>query len=309
MSKSGLAIIAGVALVTLLGLVYVAFTFEPPEGTTTVVIPPPALQPAQVEAVPAPTPASAPEPEPRPVEQVLPRIQLQPEPEPPAVAAAEPVVAPPPVEVAVPEPEPEPPAANEPAVQLPRLNDSDSFVLDGLRAMQNGAALVRLLAQDQMIRKFVVFVENVSRGELPQTGLPYQPLGQEMPVRNLDENLFVMDSRAHTRFDQFVDTFVALDTDAAIVLYRTLSPLFQQAYSEIGFRNVNFDDTLRLAIENVLDRSNVEGPYQLVKPSVMYLYADASIENLEAVHKQLIRLGPDNTQRLQAKLRQFMQRL
>ena len=152
----------------------------------------------------------------------------------------------------------------------------------------------------------MVFVENISRGEFPQTALPYRALGQDMPVRNIDDNLFVMDGSAHARFSYAVQTFVSLDTEAAMAFYRTLSPLFQQAYAEIGFRNVSFDDTLRAAINNVLRTTNMEGPYQLVRPSIMYLYADASIENLQEVHKQLIRIGPDNTILLKAKLREFV---
>ena len=166
--------------------------------------------------------------------------------------------------------------------------------------------MVDLLAEDQIVRKFVVFVENISREEFPQTGLPYRGLGQEMSVSEVDENLFVMEQIAHSRFDQVVKTFVEIDIDAAMTIYRTLSPLFQQAYAEIGFRNVSFDDTLRSAINNVLRTTNMEGPYQLVKPSVMYLYADASIENLLEVHKQLLRIGPDNTSLLKAKLREFL---
>ena len=94
-----------------------------------------------------------------------------------------------------------------------------------------------------------------------------------------------------------------------MAFYRTLSPLFQQAYAEIGFRNVSFDATLRSAITTVLRTTDVEGPYQLVKPSVMLLYADASIENLQEVHKQLIRIGPENTAKLKDKLQQFLLQL
>jgi hypothetical protein len=106
-----------------------------------------------------------------------------------------------------------------------------------------------------------------------------------------------------------VDTFTSLDTDAAYALYRLLSPLFQQAYAEIGFRDRSFDDTLRSAISNVLRAEEIEGPFQLVKPSVMYLYADASIENLQEVHKLLIRMGPENTAKIKAKLQDFSERL
>ena len=206
-------------------------------------------------------------------------------------------------------PEPELKEDETNVIELPTLTDSDPFVFETLQTLQNGMALVNVLAEDQIVRKFVVFVENISRGEFPQTGLPYKGLGQEMPVSEIDDNLFVMDQVAHSRFDQVVSTFVETDTDSAVIIYQMLSPLFQQAYAEIGFRNVSFDETLRGAINNVLRTTNMEGPYQLVKPSVMYLYADSSIENLAEVHKQLLRIGPDNTSALKAKLREFLTKL
>ena len=231
----------------------------------------------------------------------LPQTRLQPLDEPPAVAAA-PVIEAAPAESCC--------AGcrrgvHSELVELPSLNDSDGFVLEGLRALQNGAALISVLNDGQFIRSIVVFVDNISRGDFPQTSLPYKRIGEEMSVRNIDANLFVMEANAHERFNQLIDTFVAVDTDQAMILYRTLQPLFQQAYAEIGSRNVNFDDTLRSAINAVLRSSNVEGPYQLVKPSVMFLYADANIENMEEMQKQLIRIGPGNTEKLKAKLRQF----
>ena len=295
MSKAGLMVIALVAVLTLLSLVYFAVTFEAPQGTTTVVIPSPSLPAAEPDVAEAISPA-------------LPQIRLQPEREPPTVASAEPTIAEAPVEVLSPEPVIEA-SVTAAVIQLPSLNNSDDFVFEGLRALLNGAALIRLMADDQIIRKFVVFVENISRGGFPQTGLPYKGITQPMPIRNIDDNLFVMDGSAHARFNQVIDIFVSIDTAASMALYRTLSPLFQQAYAEIGFRNVSFDDTLRSAINNVLRTADVAGPYQLVRPSIMYLYADASIENLQQVHKQLIRIGPENSAKLKDKLREFVTEL
>jgi hypothetical protein len=292
MSKFGIWVVAAIAVFTLLYLVYLAATFEAPTGTTTVIVPATAVQ-SVAEPAPVITPT-------------LPQTRLQPQDEPPAVAAT-PVIIDAPVEVAIAAPIVEDlPTA---LVELPSLNDSDDFVLEGLRALQNGAALIRVLADEQLIRSIVVFVDNISRGEFPQTSLPYKRIEQEMSVRNIDENLFVMEANAHERFNQLIDTFVAVDTDQAMTLYRTLQPLFQQAYAEIGSRNVNFDDTLRSAINAVRRSPNAEGPYQLVKPSVMFLYADASIENMEEMQKQLIRIGPENTEKLKAKLRQFSEQL
>lgn len=291
MSKLGLWLVAAIAVFTLLYLVYLAATYEVPTGTTTVVVPATSTQ-TVAEAAPVIAPS-------------LPQTRLQPPEEPPAVAAT-PVIVDAPEEVEAAPVEEEQPAE---LVELPSLNDSDEFVLEGLRALQNSAALMRALVDEQLIRSIVVFVDNISRGEFPQTSLPYKRIGQEMSVRNIDDNLFVMEASAHDRFNQLIDSFVAIDTDQAMVLYRTLQPLFQQAYAEIGSGNINFDDTLRSAINAVLRSPNVEGPYQLVKPSVMFLYADANIENLEAMQKQLIRIGPENTEKLKAKLRQFAEQL
>ena len=306
MTKSGLFVIAAVAILTLLSLVYFALTVDSPEGTTTLVIEPPV---SVVENSPAPSPSPAPSTQPN---SPLPQIRLQPQQESASVAAlSEPEIAAPPEEVVQVElaPEPELNEDETNVIELPTLTDSDPFVFETLQTLQNGMALVNALAEDQIVRKFVVFVENISRGEFPQTGLPYKGLGQEMPVSEIDDNLFVMDQVAHSRFDQVVSTFVETDTDSAVIIYQMLSPLFQQAYAEIGFRNVSFDETLRAAINNVLRTTNMEGPYQLVKPSVMYLYADSSVENLAEVHKQLLRIGPDNTSALKAKLREFLTKL
>jgi len=305
MTKSGLFVIAAVAILTLLSLVYFALTVDSPEGTTTLVIEPPV---SVVENSPAPSPSPAPSTQPN---SPLPQIRLQPQQEPASVALSEPEIAALPEEVVQVElaPEPELNEDETNVIELPTLTDSDPFVFETLQTLQNGMALVNALAEDQIVRKFVVFVENISRGEFPQTGLPYKGLGQEMPVSEIDDNLFVMDQVAHSRFDQVVSTFVETDTDSAVIIYQMLSPLFQQAYAEIGFRNVSFDETLRAAINNVLRTTNMEGPYQLVKPSVMYLYADSSVENLAEVHKQLLRIGPDNTSALKAKLREFLTKL
>ena len=305
MTKSGLFVIAAVAILTLLSLVYFALTVDSPEGTTTLVIEPPV---SVVENSPAPSPSPAPSTQPN---SPLPQIRLQPQQEPASVALSEPEIAALPEEVEPVElaPEPELNEDETNVIELPTLTDSDPFVFEILQTLQNGMALVNALAEDQIVRKFVVFVENISRGEFPQTGLPYKGLGQEMPVSEIDDNLFVMDQVAHSRFDQVVSTFVETDTDSAVIIYQKLLPLFQQAYAEIGFRNVSFDETLRAAINNVLRTTNMEGPYQLVKPSVMYLYADSSVENLAEVHKQLLRIGPDNTSALKAKLREFLTKL
>jgi len=282
MSKAGIWSIAAIAVCTFLYLVYLAVAFEPPRGTTTVILPTPA---AEIEVI-----------EPRPVPT---RIT----PSTPAAAASvevEPIV----VDVV----EVEAPVA-EAAVDLPRLNDSDSFVAEKISELSSGTSLLSYLVDEQLVRRAVVLVENISRGQYPQTALPYKPIVEEMQVSSDDGRLFTMEAASYTRFDAAVAAFVALDTEQTVGLYRLLSPLLQQAYAEIGFRDAEFEQALIKAIDAVLSAPEIEGPFQLVKPSVMYLYADTRLEELANMNKQLIRLGPENSARLKAKLREFKQAL
>ncbi len=287
MKRFGLLIIAGVAIVSLAALVFLMLGSGEPSGSTTLIIDPPA--PLSQSQPQSPEPAAA-------TRAVTP-------PAPSAMAATEPATAAPAQAESAPRPSP---ASTETGLELPSLNDSDGFVLKRLRALRNGAALIGLIADEQLIRKFVVFVDNTSRHEFPQTDLPYRPIGTDMPARELDQNLFLMEADAHSRFDGFIDAMAAVETEQAFALYSLLRPLFQQAYAELGYRGRDFDDTLREAINNVLRATDTEGPYQLVKPSVMYLFADSELENADAVRKQLIRIGPRNSTRLMGRLAEFV---
>ena len=289
MSKSGIWAIAGIAVLTFSYLVYLALAFEAPTGTTTVILPTPSAASAQ--------------PAPRPVP-----VRLTPS-APAAAASVE--IEPTQVDVADAEIVAERPAegASEPAIDLPRLNDSDSFVVGKISELTNGASLLSYLVDEQLVRKAVVLIENVSRGQYPQTALPYKPVSSELQVTTSDGRLFTLDPASHARFDAAITAFMALDAEQAVGLYRLLSPLLQQAYAEIGFRDAEFEQALIKAIDAVLMAPEVEGPFRLVKPSVMYLYADTRLEELANMNKQLIRIGPENSARLKAKLREFKQAL
>ena len=74
MPKSGVLVIAAVAVLTLLSLVYFALTIDSPEGTTTLVIEPPV---SVIEDMPVVAPSSTSATLPN---SPLPQIRLQPQP-------------------------------------------------------------------------------------------------------------------------------------------------------------------------------------------------------------------------------------
>ena len=156
MPNKSLAIIAAIAVLGLLFLVYLAATFESPEGTRTVDIAVPvprAPEPIQRVETPAPTPTA-----------------VAPTPAAPAqVVINEPVV----------------PEVPEEIIELPVLNESDAFLTERVQGLEAGTRLLSLIVPDDIVRKFVVFVDNVADGNLPQLEYPVRRPSQGMAVREL----------------------------------------------------------------------------------------------------------------------------
>jgi hypothetical protein len=276
MAHKTLAIIAVLSLIGVGFLVYLALTFESPEATRTVEIDRPIPRPVETTTV-APTSQESPT-----------QIDVT-------------QVAPPVIEREAPELDPVDP--------LPPLNNSDSFVISRLASMELGASLLRMLAPDDLVRKFVVFTHNVAQGDLPQLEYPVRRIESEFVVREIDNNLYEMDPATYRRFDALIATLITLDPEQGMGVYRGLRPLFQEAYAEIGYQDESFDETVLRAIDQVMNARIETGPFQLIKPSVMYLYAESRIEEMTPVEKQLLRLGPENTARLRERLPAYRERL
>ena len=58
----------------------------------------------------------------------------------------------------------------------------------------------------------------------------------------------------------------------------TFYPLFQQAYQALGYPNGYFNDRLVVTIDNLLAAPDVTADVALVRPNVMYQYADPKLE-------------------------------
>lgn len=188
-------------------------------------------------------------------------------------------------------------------IEFPSLNNSDDFVRSQLSKLSTGSELLGLMVSEELIRKFVIFTVSVNEGFL-SSAIPLQPMTEEFRVkRGRGDGHFVMVQQSFMRFDYLIDTLIAIDNDAAVSLYKLLSPLFQEAYAEMGYPNRRFDDVLLGAIDNVLFATNKNGILQLIRPSVMYRYVNTDIEALNQVEKLLLRLGHENAENLQQKLK------
>jgi hypothetical protein len=96
-----------------------------------------------------------------------------------------------------------------------------------------------------------------------------------------------------------------MNTQQFTTAYFHYYPLFQQAYEGLGYPNGYFNDRLVATIDDALAAPDVRGPVALVRPNVMYQYADPKIEALSSGQKIMVRMGPDNEAIVKAKLREL----
>ncbi len=215
-----------------------------------------------------------------------------------------------PVEVTPSQPEPvaepaiaHPLPAGDAASQgpLPALADSDAPLRDALTPLIGAAALTEYLRPDSIIRHMVVTIDNLPRQKVAVDKRPLNPVPGAFAAQG-DELHATLDTQNFARYQPLVAVIRKLDMQQVGAVYIRFYPLFQQSYQDLGYPNGYFNDRLVKVIDVLLATPQPSGPIQLVRPNVMYTFADPTLEALPAGQKLLIRMGPDNAAAIKSKL-------
>lgn len=196
--------------------------------------------------------------------------------------------------------------AVQPIVQipLPKLDNSDQEIRQAGLQLNPAQQWADWITTEEAIRKFVVVIDNLAQGKIAHKYLPI-PKPEDKFKDRKDGDRVYLDSAGFERYTPYISLFENIDSEMASALYQRYSPLLEQAFSELGYADRNFHDTLMQAFDVLLNTPVVEQNIELVRPSVFYKYANPTLEDAPAVHKQLIRMGPENTRKLQQKVRQL----
>jgi hypothetical protein len=117
-----------------------------------------------------------------------------------------------------------------------------------------------------------------------------------------DELHATLDARNYQRYAPMIEVLRNLDMQRVAAVYLRFYPLFQAAYQDLGYPTDYFNDRLVKVIDGLTVTPQISGPIDLVRPNVMYVFADPALESRPAGQKMLIRMGPDNAAVVKAKL-------
>lgn len=194
-------------------------------------------------------------------------------------------------------------AASQPDLRpLPPLDQSDDYFKLALTDLF-GEALAPLLGDSQLIERTAVTVDNLPRSELAQRMRPLTGVdGRFLVEPRDDESKFMLDPANYRRYDTLVAMVAASDMADVADVYRRFYPLLQTAYVNLGYPHGYFNDRVIEVIDHLLATPDVTDPPTLVRPNVLYEYADPALEKLSSGQKLLIRIGPEHRKTIEAKL-------
>jgi Protein of unknown function (DUF3014) len=227
----------------------------------------------------------------------------------------EPPVVPPTAAVAPPAAAPAPAPPAEPAIEHPieavqppeaappiALDASDGAIAAALGHLLGNERLRNWFHADAMVRRFVATVDNLSRPTVALKVRSLRPVPGVFEVARDGDAVTVAAGNA-TRYAPYVLALERIDAKQLAGVYLRFYPLFQQAYEELGYPQAYFNDRLVASIDHLLAAPEPSVPPRLTQPKVLYEFEDPRLEALSAGQKAMLRLGPDNAQRVKAKLR------
>ncbi|MCY3932904.1 MAG: DUF3014 domain-containing protein [Acidobacteria bacterium] len=211
------------------------------------------------------------------------------------------------VDAAAPEPAAEPEPLVEPAAPAPEpppdLDGSDSLVREIVGGLSRHAEWLAWLAPEELAISFVRSVGAVAYDEPPQNGLePLRPEDGFSVVRRGQR--FYPAETSYRRYDLAVEVLDSIDVAGAAGAYERLEPLLERAHDELGYPN-EFGDTLELAVTKLLATPIPDGPPELRLRVISFEYVDPALESLSPAQKLLLRLGPENGERVRSKVREL----
>ena len=190
--------------------------------------------------------------------------------------------------------------ADEP---LPTLDNSDSMMRRSLSALM-GKAFDEAVNPSQVVRRIVATVDNLPRQTAPRRMMPLNQVPGNLIAAGTADAATI-DPRNFERYAPYVRVMESVDSHALVYSYVRAYPLFQQAYEELGYPGKYFNDRLLEAIDDMLAAPESDAPIRVLRPKVLYEYADPELETRSAGQKIMIRVGKENETRMKAKLREI----
>ena len=194
--------------------------------------------------------------------------------------------------------------AEKAEMPLPALDQSDTSLWTALADLLGTKTLAELLKPVQIVRHIVATVDNLPREVAASRVMPLTPTPGAFVIKGKGDDAVIGPGNP-ARYANRMRVLQSIDARRLVDLYLHFYPLFQKAFVELGYPDRYFNDRLIEALDDLLAAPDIMTPIRLVRPKVLYQYADSGLEARSAGQKIMIRIGVGNEGLVKAKLREI----
>jgi hypothetical protein len=200
-----------------------------------------------------------------------------------------------------------PTPANPQIVEAGLVTDQDDGpVRAAVAGISSHPTFASYLLNDRLLRRFVLAVDAIAGGYSPRDEVDFLQPARPFLVREHEGQLVIAAGSYH-RYRLVADVFDSLDTEGAAELYRRFRPKLEAIYQEVGWASDDFDSRLREAVDHLLEVEVPSGQIEVEQRTIAYAFAEDDLERLTGAQKHMLRMGPSNATRVQAKLAELRQ--
>ncbi len=188
-------------------------------------------------------------------------------------------------------------------LDLPTLDASDTFIREMVSQLSEHPLIARFLATKGVVRAIVLAVEQIGDGRTPSE--PLKVLRPDTRLATIGGQSGHIDPRSYARWNDATSSLVSIIPHDAAQLYVNVKPLFDQAYSDLGHPQGDFDVAIIKAIEMLEATPSPASDPELLRRPGYYEYADPALQSIPRVQKQFLLIGTENRHKIVTWLNQF----
>ncbi len=188
-----------------------------------------------------------------------------------------------------------------PNVTPPAINKEETAIKmrDALMDLSDSPLLLESFYTSDLIERIAAIVDSSSQGIVTHRMIALKPLKEKFPIAE-KERILVMDPTGYRRFDLYVEALVSLEASELVELFHEYRSYLEQAYAALGYQEEELDNAIIKSLDQIISAPIIKTAIAIVKHEAVYRFMDEDLEALPELHKQLLRTGPDNVEKIQS---------
>ena len=188
-----------------------------------------------------------------------------------------------------------------PDIAEPRLTEEEAAIRmrSALSNLSDPPLFLDSFYTSNPLQRIAAIVDSSSKGIVIPRLLLLKPLQDKF--RTIEQKgVLVMDPSGYVRFDPYVERLVSLDTNKLKELFHKYRPYLEQAYAAHGYQQEAFDNAIMKSLDEIISATPINAAIAIQRHEAIYRFVDEDLEALSEIHKQLLRMGPDNMKKIQS---------